>query len=337
MYMNYGRRITGAVMAVVFLLITVITNLWFGYSSHAEKIYTKFVGPIIDDMQLPLYVTAIMVIIVIVAATAIYNYKVTQLEGKIQDLEDKSDSEMQILVSANRQLSNYRFQENLETIFRKFITRNSYVHAVQSYRFEEKNQGKKTVFTLNFLAGSVYNGVNINAIHQMVFPVIRNDLKNFRSALKSFEEESFIELVSFILRSIDRLQEKDTLTDEETGLYMLMDLALETLEDEVEMDLTAPYSQEQKARLEELRNSRRTGLIRAGILRDGFYSFTHEGSNEKANRQYLASLAIIGGEPHLFSIALDSSILEEDYENALNTVKVEFTSLLTELENGYNT
>ena len=324
-------------LTVLVILTTAFTNLWYGYSDKAQRFFTEVIEPITDETELPLIITIVLVAFVILVAVAIYDHKKTQLEGDIQDLEEKLGSEMQILISANRQLNNYRFQENLETIFRKFISRNHYVQAVQSYRFEEKNRRKKTIFTLKFLAGSVYDGVNINAIHQMVFPVNRKDLKDFRNVLKSFEEESFTELVHFIIRSIDRLQEKDTLTDEETGLYMLMDLALEALEDAVEIDLTAPYSQEQLARLEELRNSRRTGLVRAGILREGFYSFTHEGSNEKANRQYLASLAIIGGEPHLFSIALDSSILEEDYEEALNTVKEEFTSLLNELENGYNT
>lgn len=323
--------------AIVLLVSTIATNMWFEYSDKAESIYNNYVGPVLDETELPLFVTVLIVVTVILIAAAIYKHRTNQLIERNQELEEQSNSEMQTLISANKQLSDYRFQENLETIFRKFVSRNKYVQAVQSYLFEEKNRGKKTIFTLKYLAGAVCEGVNINAIHQMVFPVNRNDLKEFRSALKSFEEESYTELVPFIIRSNDRLQAQDTLTDEETGLYMLMDLALEAFEGKTEMDLTAPFNQEQKSRLEELRNSRRTGLVRAGILRNGFYSFTHEGSNEKANRQYLAVLAILGKEFHLFSIAMDSSILDEGYEQALNEVKTEFTLLLTELENGYNT
>ncbi|WP_142830069.1 hypothetical protein [Planococcus soli] len=324
-------------MVIILIGFTFFSTLWYGFSDLAEDFFKVYIEPVVDSTEFPLSFTIIIVVLVILVGTTIHNHKKTQLEENILDLEEKLGSEMQILVSANRQLNNYRFQDNLELIFRKFITRNQYVHAVQSYRFEEKNRRQKTIFTLKFLAGSVFDGVNINAIHQMVFLVNRKDLRNFRNALKKFEEESFTELVPFIIRSNDRLQEKTTLTDEETGLYMLMDLALEAFEDEMEIDLTAPFNEGQKARLENLRNSRRTGLIRAGILREVFYSFTHEGSNDKANRQYLASLAIIGGEPHLFSIALDSSILEENYDDALQTVKEEFTLLLSELENGYNT
>lgn len=335
--MNNGRW-TVVFLAVIVILTTAFTNLWYGYSDKAEDFFTNVIEPITDETELPLIVTIFVVAFVILIAAAIYNHKKSQLEGDIQDLSEKLDSEMQILVSANRELNNYRFQSNLESIFRKFISRNSFVHAVQFYRFEEKNRGKDTILTLNFITGSAYNEVNINAIHQMVFPIRKNDLRKFRDAIKESEEDESVEpLSTFAITAFRELQQTDTLTDEETGLYVLMDLALEAFEAKVGFDLTAPFSREQKERLEKLRNFRRTGLMRAGILRESFYSFTHEGSNDKANRQYLASLAIIGGEPHLFSIAMDSSILDDNYEEDLQTVKEEFTLLLNDLENGYNT
>lgn len=322
--------------AIFILFVTALVNFWFEYSNQAENIYEKFIGPILDGLRIPLYIVIIAIGTIIVTATAIYRHKVSQLEEKISEMEEKTSSEIQILVSANRQLSNYRFQENLEGIFRKFMTRNKYVHAVQAYRFEEKNYGNMTEITLNFLSGSVYNKVNINAIHQMGFQVSRKDLKKFRSVIDLIKRGSSIEMIRFLIESTVTLEEAENLKDEEVGLYMLMKLGMETLESKMGIDISFPFTRKREDKLEELLNSRRTGLIKAGILKSGFYSFTYEGSNEKANRQYLSSLAIIGGEPHLFSIALDSSVLEEDYEDTLNTVKEEFTILLNELKIGYN-
>lgn len=327
------RHLIAAIGAgIIVVLFSVLSTLWYQFSDQAESFFTTFIAPVIDTEKYPLSLTIIAVIIVIVIAMVILNHIKSELEGENSDLQRTLDSEIQTVIRANRELNNYRSQDNLKVVFRKFISRNRYVHAIQSYRFEEKNYRWQTFFTLNFLVGAVYDGVSINAIHQMVFPIKRKDLNNFRKALKEFEEEgSILSLSSYSLTAFQRLQKKKKVTDVETGLFMLMDLALETLEAGTGFDLTPPFTEAQKTRLEELRNSRRTGLIRAGILREGFYSFTHEGSRDKANRQYLATLAIVEGEPHIFSIAMDSSILEEDYDEALNSVKEEFTALLNEL------
>lgn len=122
----------------------------------------------------------------------------------------------------------------------------------------------------------------------MVFPVNRKDLKELKSALKTLEEDT-LELSAFTIEAFDKLEQTNIQTDKEVGLYILMD----TVEAKMDVDLTPSFKAAQEARYEGLRNSRRTGLIRAGILRDVFYSFAHEGI-EKRNRQYLASLTVIG-------------------------------------------
>ncbi|WP_214746092.1 hypothetical protein [Exiguobacterium sp. s189] len=320
---------------ILFLIITFLLNLWFENSKVSATLYSDYVEPIVDNTRLPIVYTLFFVGIIIFIGYRYFSFTKSNLEEEIKDLNEKLTSEMQILISANQELSNYRFKDNLETIFRKFITQNKYVHAVQSYRFIEKNHREKTVFTLNFLTGSVFDDVNINAIHQMTFPINRHHLESFREAIE-YVEEDISELSNFVVWAFNELERTSSNTDEEIGLYMLMDLALEILEAKANVNFAPNFDDVQNKRYEELRSLRRTGLIRSGILKEGFYSFTYEGDNEKASRQYLVSFAEISGEPHLLSIALDRSILDGNYEEALNKVKDEFTLLLNELENGYN-
>ncbi len=72
-------------------------------------------------------------------------------------------------------------------------------------------------------------------------------------------------------------------------------------------------------------------------MEDEYYSFTHTRDNEKFNRQYIARLVKIRDENVVFTIVLDSSILDEqEYKKIMLNIATDFESLLKNLERMYN-
>src|SRR5699024_888643 len=266
-----------------------------------------------------------------------FKYILDAKDGEMRDLEKTLESEMGILVKANKELNHYRLQDNLMMILNRFVHQNPYVNAAQWYHYGEKNYQGQTKFKMTFQYGEVTEGVTLNAVQQVYYQCSTSTLKKFRKAKRSYTEDSNPDqLVDFIIEVHNEITLKDKLTKEDAILCSLMLLSFEILEKDFGLvfeDLYGPNI----GRFQEVIDNNRTGLLRAGLMEDEYYSFTHTRENEKFNRQYVARLVKVRDEDIVFTIVLDSSILEEEeYEQVMLSIATNFENLLKDLETMYN-
>ncbi|WP_121615788.1 hypothetical protein [Virgibacillus halodenitrificans] len=317
------------------LLFILIFDIWVENSNQAKSLFGNFIEPVTDKPQFSIVWTVLIVIGLIVA----HINQRRRLEDEKKELEEKLESEMDILIMANQELSKYRLQDTLSSILANFVARHPYVLAVQTYWYEEKNIQGNTMLRLNFNNGYVAPGVNVNSIQQLIYHCDIEKLREFRIAKSNFEKDgSSFMLVSFIINTYEELKNKkeEDFTEEDTILCSLMFLSLEIIEKEFNLVRTNFIEEDHEEKLNKLIDLNRTGLIRGAIVGDGFYSFTHTRENQKLNRQYLARLVELRKQKTLFSIVLDSSILNDEYDDILNYLAEDFIELLNELEIMYN-
>jgi hypothetical protein len=317
------------------LLFVLFFDLWVENSEQAQAFFGNWIEPITDEPKFSVVWTVLLIIAFYIG----FRDKLHKVEEDRDQLQQRLNSEMEILVMANLELNKYRLQENLVAIFDRFVAKNSYVLAVQFYYYQEKNLQGKVTFKLNYSNGSAAAQVNVNAIQQLTYEGNLGVIKSFRKAKTNFKEHgSPFDLVDFVIQTYHDLKEtaKDEYSKEDALACSLMFLALEILEREYELS-PSEFLMEDEGKLNNLIDNHRTGLLRAAIMNDDFYSFTHTKDNDKFNRQYIARLVELRNEKTLFSIVLDNSILEdEDYEEILKEIADEFEILLIELESMYN-
>ncbi|MFD2044657.1 hypothetical protein ACFSTA_08125 [Ornithinibacillus salinisoli] len=322
------------VYVLLSLIFVLIFDLWIENSEAAKLFYKNWVKPILDDSRIPIVVLLLPVVVFVI----VFKYWNDKKDEEIDELKKKLESEMEILVHANTDLSKYRLQDNLSILLDQFIQKHPYVIAVQIYHFQEQNMNRNTTFKINFIDGTVVEDVNINAIHQLYYISKSKYVSDFRKARKLLiEEDDPNKLLDFVLDTYSILNKKSSssMNEEDACLCSLMFLGLEILEKDYQLGIESLGNSDEKIR--SLLDDYRTGLLRGALMNDAFYTFTHTRENEKLNRQYLTRLVRVRDEQTLFLIALDASVLEdEDYDNIINNIGEDFEKLLINLENLYN-
>lgn len=72
-------------------------------------------------------------------------------------------------------------------------------------------------------------------------------------------------------------------------------------------------------KIKELEDKKRTGILRAILLQNQPYTFTHTGTNSKLNRQYVSSVMDVNEDEYIYLIALDADVLnDEDHLEYIN-------------------
>ncbi|MBM7649803.1 hypothetical protein JOC78_002787 [Bacillus ectoiniformans] len=316
--------------SLVFLLFF---DLWVENSEQATNFFGKWIEPFIDEPKFSLVWT----VLIVVGLMTLFKYLLDEKEEGKNQLEKTLESEMAILVAANRELNEYRLQDNLVTVLNRFVAQNSYVSAVQWYQYSENNIQGKTIFKFSYQYGSVAEAVNVNAVQQIYYECDTEVLKLFRIARKRYRVQDNPDLlVDFIVSIHTSIFRKDSLTAEDAVQYAMMTLAKEIIEKDYglifEQDLGTSDN-----RIQQFVDQHRTGILRAALMEDEYYSFTHTRINEKFNRQYIARLGIVREESFVFTLVLDASILEEEeYDCRMLNIAKEFENLLIGLEKGYN-
>ncbi|MBM7602781.1 hypothetical protein JOC75_000751 [Metabacillus crassostreae] len=322
------------VYLIISLVFILIFDLWVENSNQAQLFYENWLEPFIDERK----ISIIWLLLPLVFFVILFRFALNKKEEEIIDLRAKLESEMEILVYANTELSSYRLQDNLSKLLDQFVKRHPYVIAVQLYHFSEQNLNRNTIFKLNFVDGTVVEDVNINAIHQLYYKSRTRFVREFRDAKKMLlEEDDPNALLNFIIDTYSMLSEKSrsSMNEEDACLCSLMVLGLEILERDYQLGIESLGNGEEK--FDSLLNDYRTGLLRGALMNDSLYTFTHTRDNEKLNRQYLTRLVKVRNEETLFLIALDSSVLDDrEYDNIMVSIGKGFESLLIDLEKVYN-
>jgi len=317
------------------LLFILFFDLWVENSEQAQKFFGVWIKPFVDEPKF----SVVWTVLLIVALVVLFKYILDVKDEEKKELEKTLESEMAILVMANKELNRYRFQDNLMAILDRFVQKNPYVSAVQWYHYTEKNLHGQTKFKLNFQYGFVVEEVNLNAVQQIYYSCNTSTLKAFRTAKKIYTQEGNPnQLVDFIINIHNNIANKkeDLLSQEDIVLCSLMVLAIEILEKDFDLVFDDFFGSDAEMFRKILSNNR-TGILRAALMEDEFYSFTHTRENEKVNRQYIARLVRIKDDSVVFTIVLDSSILEEEeYETIMFKIATDFENLLKGLETLYN-
>ncbi|ASN04358.1 hypothetical protein CFK40_04715 [Virgibacillus necropolis] len=319
------------ILSSVFILIF---DLWIEHSNQAQSFYVDWLKPFIDERKISIVWFLLLVVFFII----LFKFWLNRKNDEINNLKTKLESEMEILIHANSELSNYRLKDNLSKLLNHFIKKHPYVIAVQLYQFLEQNLNRNTTFKLNFIDGTVVEDVNINAIHQLYYRSESRFINEFRRAKELLiEEDDPNLLLDFVLDTYSILSEKSqsSMKEEDACLCSLMVLGLEILEKDYQLGIESLGSPEEK--FDSLLDDYRTGLLRGALMNDSYYTFTHTRDNEKLNRQYLTRLVKVRNEETLFLIALDASILaDEGYNAIMSYIGDDFETLLIDLENIYN-
>jgi|SRR5690625_4329457 len=315
------------------LLFILFFDLWVENSKQASSFFANWLKPVVDEAKFSLVWT----ILILVGIFVLFKYILDAKEEEKRELEKTLDSEMSILVRANRELSQYRLQDNLLNILNRFVQQNPYIHAVQWYNCMEKKYRNQTKFKINFQYGVVSENISLNAVQQIYYKCSTSMLNEFRNAKRVYTENNDPnKLVDFIIEVYHQIVSKEEgFTKEDAILYSLVILAVEIIERDYGLIFENLY-QSKSTNIQEVIDENRTGLLRASLMEDEYYSFTHTRDNEKYNRQYLARLVKVRDENVIFTIVLDAGILEEDYEKIMLDIANNFETLLKELEAMYN-
>lgn len=276
------------------LLFILFFNLWVEYSQQAKDFYGSLISPYIDEPNF----SVVWTLLIVVAMVIIFRDKLDKKEQERSDLQKTLDSEMGILIIANKELNRYRLQDNLINILNMFVQKNAYVSATQWYSYIENNYQGKTKFKLNFQDGVVAEEVNLNAIQQLYYCCNSSVLREFRKVTQIYKEKSNPDpLVDFVIHAFQEINGKpeEELSQEDAVLCSLMLLASEILEKDFDL-VFEDFVGSATEKFQKLIDSNRTGILRAGLMENEFYSFTHTKENEKLNRQYIARLVKIRDE-----------------------------------------
>lgn len=322
------------VYIVLSLAFILIFDLWVENSDQAKLFYENWLKPFIDERKISIVWLLLLGVVFIILFRVWLNRK----DEEIDNLRTRLESEMEILVHANTELSSYRLQDNLSKLLDQFVKKYPYVIAVQLYHLSEQNLNRNTIFKVNFIEGTVVENVNINAIHQLYYKSKSKYIREFRNAKRMLvKEDNPNLLLDFVLDTYSLLSDKpkSSMDEEDAFLCSLMVLGLEMLEKDYQIGVESLGNGEEK--FDSLLNDYRTGLLRGALMNDVFYTFTHTRENEKLNRQYLTRLVKVRNEDTLFLIALDASVLDDEgYDEILVDIGDGFECLLIDLENVYN-
>ena len=316
------------------LIFVLFFDLWVENSEQASNFFDNWIKPFADEPKFSLVWT----ILTIVAIYVLFKYILDSKEEEKKELEKTLESEMGILIMANKELNSYRLQDNLMSILNRFVRQNPYVNAVQWYHYVESNYQGQTKIKINFQYGAVSEEINLNAIQQLYHYCDTYILKKFRKVKQAYANGDADPLVDFIIDVHNMIADKseESFTQEDAVLCSLMLLSFEILERDFGITFE-DFSATNLNLFQGLIDNNRTGIFRAALMEDEYYTFTHTRDNEKFNRQYVARLVKIRDDNIVFTIVLDASVLDElEYKKLMLNIATDFETLLKELERMYN-
>ncbi|MFZ3578038.1 hypothetical protein [Virgibacillus sp. DJP39] len=254
---------------IILSLVFILTfDLWVENSNQAQLFYGNWLKPLIDERKISMVWLLLLGVFFII----LFRFWLIRKDEEIKVLRTKLESEMEILVQANTELSSYRLQDNLSKLLDQFVKKYPYVIAVQLYHFFEQNLNRNTIFKVNFIDGTVVEDVNINAIHQLYYKSKSRYIREFRKANRMLlKEENPNFLLDFVLDTYSMLSEKpkSSMNEEDACLCSLMVLGLELLEKDYQLGIESLGNGEEK--FDSLLNDYRTGLLRGALMNDAFY------------------------------------------------------------------
>ncbi|WP_151208743.1 hypothetical protein [Paenibacillus yonginensis] len=143
--------------------------------------------------------------------------------------------------------------------------------------------------------------------------------------MEEIDANKLIEFTKKYSRVISRKAKRD-FTEEDAITYAFTSLGIDILEAAIESEIQIKIIPPD--RVVALQAKKRTGFLQS-ILADRPYTFSHHGSNGKANRQYIASPFHDHDRQYLYVIVLDEEIIiDPDFDEILSFTADGFESQL---------
>lgn len=282
-------------------------QLWGENSEVAEGFFDSYIEPIFDKLSIPL----VWFVIPLLALLEYY-------KGRISDLESDMNNEMELQIKANKQLSAYRRKDLFHNFIHSYVEREDAVQAVQLYKYTLKRKFGEIEVKVEYVDGYVHEGIGLNALVKIYYHLDKSIYKEFKAAKAILDNHRKVQpLVSFVRKYSSRFSgmTPESVTEHDATQFAVLQLAVDLIEgwffeefgDSVELNLI-DLPQDALVRLNE---AKRTGILRAILLMNSYYRFSHTGLGEKHGRLYLARQVFLWDVNHVFLVTLDPDILEE--------------------------
>lgn len=260
------------------------------------------------------------------------------------------DSELQKLISQNElyernanlsaniilnkygEFANFQRMGIFSDIFRRFVSGNVDIECAQIYRFETFYQESNVVIKINYIAGYVQEGTEINGIIQEYYYVdmeIAKELDEivelWRKILTQGKTMSYndlqnkkndfsVKIISLFDKLVDELNNVADIKDvseKDFSNYLIVIILLRFMNDTETITLNTEILKNRTVD-EFLSGSKRNGILGSILLRDSF-SFLHNGRSLKSGRIYFFEYLNIYQEEYIVTFCINSNrnILDE--------------------------
>lgn len=323
------------------LTILLLLNIWVEHSTVSEDLYGGILSKV-DEAHLPISIS----ILIFIGLVVMHIDRIRAKDAEKEKLEEQMNNQMEMIIRANLQLSEYRMRDLLIDLFQRFVTIQPYVLGVQLYEYTISNKAGTGKVRIDYLDGYVRETEELNAAQQVYYSYSLEMMREFQEAVSALtsegeetdqddsdhqHEEPSIDpekLIRFIQKynhslSLTLIQDY---TEEDAITYSFVSLALYILE----RTLGTRFSYLDPDKVAALRTKKRTGFLQSILLTDSPYTFSHIGKNEKAGRQYIASPIHAGDRQLLYVIIMPEDILQEsEYNDLIWEIADEFEGKLT--------
>lgn len=336
------RRVWPYIFVFLASLVVFIVDLWAEYSPNASKLYEDWIAPFTDEMQISIF-TLLLILATIGMLWKLYSDKKNE---EINDLEAKMQNHVEMLILAHEKLGPYQLKEILLEFFKSYVTSHPYVLGVQLYDYSQQHLHGKTVLKLNYIDGFTQEQIDANAVQQSYYIFNISLFREFRDAYElSFQQlQSIMEedsdlngaeeafdpepLIKFVQKYNHRLSTKpiQALNEEDAIEFSFAELGMFLISIGVGETIEWYLDSNKVDKLKTLK--KRTGFLQA-IMGQIPFTFQHNDSNQKADRQYISSPILVNDKQFVYMILLDPEIRNEsNWIDQADSLTIDFETKL---------
>lgn len=275
-----------------------ILDLWL--ENDSESFYFNSFLHELLGFNFPFIITFLLVIFCILVA---------RLRGEEYKaiLADKARTFMELYDD----LQEMQWRNSVEKAMERFTKNEPYVLAAQLYRYSLKHHPHHVKVQANHVSAYVSEGIELNALVQIIFQIDKKVYKQFIQAKKEMDRNIPDRLLTFIGDLYHEIKEQghqDRMNDQLAMKYAFLVMGVNILENKLNLDVSFSLDPEIERKLNE---HKRTGILRGILLDDEVYTFEHKGISRKRGRLYLTRTTQVHDTPYIFLLTLNPDLLSE--------------------------
>lgn len=304
-------------------------GLWSNYSDQAKTFGERYIAPILD-YEFPVIFTFLFLYYLFVA---FYDYSksiVSKKDAELTEKDNEMKDELAVAIKLNKQYSVFRKKELLQGTIKSFVNDQPYIQAVQVYSYNINHIGRQTRIKLKYNTGYIEEGVDLNAMDQAYYSLDKKMFIDFQKASELLNREANASpdlMLSFIERHANKLSAITTPTDNDAVNYALTSLGLDLIETRYDIRLHEHYLN--SIQINALEEQKRTGILRAILLKNDFIIFKNRAIGLKQGRMYAARPLNLWGDNIVYLMTYHPDIVDDtDYYADMRVLDKKFMDTL---------